>query len=791
VSQLSAPLPVRTSSDAALPSRSAAVAAYAIFFVSGFAALVDQVAWQRMLGLLAGTDALATTVVVAAFMAGLGFGSLAGGAWADRLGARGALRAFALVETAVAVCAFAGPPLFPLLARSALVAKAGASIASLAPVALALLLLPTFMMGATLPLLARAVTRDCEGAARSIGALYAVNAGGAALGAWTATWVLVRSYGLSGTLYLSGAANLASACAALLVARAALRRCEPGAEPSAAAPDAARRTPPTEGFGYPLLLTLSAAAGFFALAWEMLWFRLLGVVLKSTAFTFGTLLGFYLGGLALGAYLGSICVRRSRSPARTFCRLELGAALYAGATLVFFCAVLGRYTGFEDLWAYLGSYEPLMRKGDPPQTATVIVHATGLSPAFSLLYLLVPAVVILPPAMLFGAAFPFLQRAAQVDPERIGRRTGALQGASIVGSIAGTSIAGWYLLDVLGTAASARVLVAGGALFAGAALLAARPRRWSGRLVGGALVAVPLLLSALMPSASELWATAHGAPAAEIVFAEDKSGVGLIKVETKDGLLEASVYANGIGQSWIPYRGIHTVLGALPILLHPRPERVAMIGLGSADTLFHLAGREAVREIVCIEIVEPMRVTLSAFAARERYEPLAAILRDPRVRFIGGDGRAYLRRSTELFDVIEADALRANSAYAGNLSSKEYFELVLSRLAPGGLATAWMPTRRTHSTFCSVFPHVLSFGEIALGSNAPIPYEPDVVKARLAEPFTQRHFAASKYSAQLEVSQFLSLRGATILTQEYDRSKLVDLNRDLWPRDEFELPERR
>ena len=163
-----------------------------------------------------------------------------------------------------------------------------------------------------------------------------------------------------------------------------------------------------------------------------------------------------------------------------------------------------------------------------------------------------------------------------------------------------------------------------------------------------------------------------------------------------------------------------------------------------------------------------------------------SLLSDPRVAQVAGDGRAYLMNAGRTFDIIEADALRPSSAYSGNLYSTGYFELVRSRLAPGGLAVSWAPTPRVLDTFLHVFPHALGFGDIVIGSNTPIPFDAAAIKARLADPAVQEYYFRGGVNITALLARYLDtppqvLRGGV-------GAPPAALNEDLCPRDEFGVP---
>jgi hypothetical protein len=342
-----------------------------------------------------------------------------------------------------------------------------------------------------------------------------------------------------------------------------------------------------------------------------------------------------------------------------------------------------------------------------------------------------------------GMSFPLLQRAVQVDLGTLGRRLGALQAANIAGSTLGSVLTGLYLLDVAGTAWTLRILALAGIVF----LLWACGLAWPhapgarGAARAGAVVAVSLAMLA-SPSASRLWSRLHGTEAG-VIFAEDGSGLSVLKEEDgpEPGTKQTVVYVNGIGQSQLPFGGYHTLLGAFPVLLHPDPRHVVVIGLGSGDTLFGTGGRAETERMDCIEIVAPQLRTLIELDRVGGDPGLRGLLRDRRVSFHFGEGRAVLMRSPDRADVIQADALRPTSAYSGNLYSLEYFTLVRSRLREGGFGVSWGPTRRTRDTFVKAFPHALVIGDLLIGSDRVIAFDSEAVRRRSRDPRTTAYYA--------------------------------------------------
>jgi spermidine synthase len=754
-------------------------AALAVFFVSGFAALLYQVVWQRLLVFFSGADVHSATVVVAAFMAGLGCGSFAGGHIADRVNRVSSLALFAVAELAVATFGFFSSTLF----YHVLYLEYGHLHVGTVGTALVLfgaLLWPTFFMGASLPLLSRGLTRDVEDAASTIGLLYALNTAGAAVGAFGATWLLLPQAGLEGSVRVAAVLNVL--CAAVAIPLAFARRTGPRTG-QATNESGTARAAEHSGWGTVAWAMLFAVSGFVGLSLEIVWFRLLGVMLKSTSFTFGTLMAVYLLGLAIGSVAGSAIAVRVRRPATWFLLLQASAGVYAAASLTLFINGLDGSSALEWFSRYFGQYD-----GVDLRAAIAGWREINGAPAAAdgalRLYLVLPLLLIGPPTVMAGMSFPLLQRVVQTDIRRLGRRVGVLLTANVFGSTVGAFVTGLLLLDWLGTAGTLRLLCLVSVSFAAMAIAQAPASRRARVARYACLGVLAIGLVALMPSSKDFWASLHGTSADRIIHGEDSSGLSVLRGERAD-FRRTVVYVNGLGQSWLPYGGIHTVLGALPAFVHPQPRRAALIGLGSGDTLFAIAGRRELEDITSIEIIAPQLTTLRELAAWQGYPGLAAIFRDPRIVHVQGDGRRFLSRSRQRFDIIQADALRPHSAYAGNLYSDAYFRLLRDRLAPGGLAVSWAPTPRILRTFLSVFPHVALHSQVVMGSDAPIAIDPTTIATRLSDRQVTDYYTA----AGINIGELLApyLTGWSLVGPS-DARPGDDVNTDLHPRDEFDIP---
>jgi spermidine synthase len=766
--------------------------AFVVFFASGFAALLYQVIWQRLLVFFSGSDIYSVTLIVTAFMAGLGVGNLAGGHLADRSSKRLNLIMFVVAELAIMIFGILSKALFYdfLYTRHP---ELGQSTWLLWTVLFCSLLWPTFFMGLSLPLLAKALTRDVVEAAPTIGRLYGINTLGAAVGALVTTWFLFPNLGLEQTLKVGAALNFGCAC--VLVLFVISIRKQPETSPvieNPQQPDVNPSLPPTAepaGFAFGNWLLLYVLSGFIALSLEILWLRLLTVMLKCTAFAFGTMLTIYLGGLALGAIVGTKLVQKSRRPAAAFLALQTFVAVAAGIAIVFLVSPMSDSL-IPNLSTYFAIRDPLnvslALKGFWEWWRNQAVPSDTLQEMrrFGLFFGIVPLVLILPATTLMGLAFPYLQKAVQRDIHQIGRRVGALQLANILGCMAGASLTGLTLLNELGTAITLKIVLGLAAIFAVLWMRTVLRTRIGSAAFALALIAIVLVA---LPSAPTLWSRLHGAQPGRVVFAEDGSGVSLMRDDGIESNPYITVFVNGLGYSWIPYGDIHTVLGALPLLVHPNPRDIAVIGLGSGDTTFSIGGRPEVESIHCIEILRPQLANLRQLVQTHPDSGVMKLLEDKRVQHLAGDGRAYLMRSDLRFDLIEADAQWPTTAYAGNVYSREYFELLKSHLKVGGFAVTWAPTARVHRTFLSVFPYVLRFGDnVDIGSAQPIAFDRAALYARAHDGFVHDYFAAAGIDVEAMVDDYLQPDKATAYGPDAPRVDQVDVDTDLFPRDEFD-----
>ncbi len=738
-----------------------------VFFLSGFAALLYQVVWQRWLVFFTGISSASISLIVAVFMAGLGIGYLAGGALADRQRAPGPLRYFVLAELGIAVFGLCSKAiLYDGLYASGLVHSTEPVKTCL--VLLAVLFVPTFLMGLSLPLLAKSITLPTlELQAGFIGRLYFVNTLGAAAGALATGLLLVPNMGFHHATYIGAALNLTCAAVGALLYRNAVRSGAAATNDTSGAKKAGSTFRWTRGFS--IWMIQYAVAGFAAISFELAWFRVLENTIKSLSQTFSILLAIYLLFLALGTRFGERFAKlKHESRARVFLFTQYMLYLWAaGSVAIFFHTLKNRGS-----LLYLSDY---FRKYNPTWDFDIVLATYGLIPIFLMAV----------PTFLMGMSFTLSQYLVQDSQEELGRKVGWLQFANIIGCVAATWVAPFIGFERLGTAGLFQCVAALGIGYA--ILLGLRlQKRW---------IAVPILVGVLVlaivriPWNNRFWTVLGGMrQPAEHFFNENATGISMIKLR-KVGEPTAISYCNGMGQSRLPYAEdlIHVRLGVIPSLLHPNPREVAVIGLGSGGTLYGIGCRHETESLTCFEVMTNEPGVLRDYGAAMKDKAVPTLLDDPRARFRFQDGREAMQNESQLYDLIEADPPYPNRGFAGNLYSMEYFKLLKSRLKPDGLAVSWdPPSSRVRETFCAVFPYVYVSGKyILIGSQQKLALDESKIAARLEDSFTKAHLDKAGITVE-EVIKGDLLKPKTV--QEGTIIPPVDYNTDMFPKDEFVNP---
>ena len=716
-----------------------------LFTVSGACGLIYELAWMRRLALVFGSTTLAISTVLAAFMGGLALGSWLIGRRADRR-PEASLRLYAILEVGIGLVALTVPLLFR---------GVGALYLALAPslegaprtffVVQFLLLapviaVPTMMMGGTLPLLARFLIHGMPELAGRIGALYAANTVGAAAGVTAATYLLLPRLGISDTELVAAGANFIVAAGSLLLLRKGPPRAEPrgstsspegsnasevliGAMPPAEAEEDAS---PARTRGTRVLLAGVALSGFTTMVYEIVWARTLALVLGSSVYAFGAMLVVFLLGIGIGSALFGR-LRRTR-----------GAA---GAPALFAWAQTGI--------AAAGLLAVLVIPHLPFLFLSLFSVARSSFQGMQIVQLGVAAVLLLPPALLFGLSFPAVIAATAGSVGRLGAGVGRVTAWNTLGTVAGAFLGGFVLIPGVGLRAT---LVAGAAAAAAAALLVTGtfPLR-RGRLAAGVAVAVPVLALAapswpreVLASGVGFFAAAYESPrqwresarTMDILYYKDGINTTLSvdrvaghRYYRSNGKTDASTHPSDMA--------VQVLIGQIPMLLHPAPRDVFVLGLGTGVSAAAVA-RHPVRSIEIVDIESAGREAARYFETENR-----DVLADPRVRYLVADGRNALMARPRTYDVIISDPSDVWVAGVGSLFTREFYEIARSRLRPGGVMGQWWHTHALHpdhmklivATFRSVFPHASywrpNLGDVVMvGSVDPLPWDYAQVRSR-------------------------------------------------------------
>jgi spermidine synthase len=643
-------------------------ALYALFLLSGLAALVYQVMWTRSFGLVFGSTTRAASAVLAAFFTGLALGSWLGGRLAT--GRTASLRRYAVAEFAIAGGALlvagwlalfrtAYPALYasPLGSGAALVAcQLLLAFVALAP--------PCVAMGATLPLMTRALVSSPAHFGRRVARAYALNTLGAMTGAVLGGFVLPAHLGVLRSVWAAAALNVAVGAVSLALARRGL--------PEAAAPREdvpPARVRPAD----PALRVVAAVSGFGTLALEVLYTRLLLVRSDGSIFAFALVLASFLVFLAAASLLVSATVDRIARPWRL---LAVTQALAAAAILL--------------SPALLAAYQP-----PPIPSALAPYLVRQLSQA---------ALLLGPTLLLVGVSLPVAWKIATRAAAESGQRVGGLTGWNTLAGVAGSLTAGFVLLPRVGAGLGVALVAV---LYA--ALAALTTLRGFERCGNAALACVLGAAALLGLAALRPWAiTTVDVPDGErLVRAIEGESALVAVIEAEKGT--RSVWLNNnylLGSSGPSAVALQRAQGGLPFLLHGDPRRVAFIGVATGGSVSAIQSFPVERALA-LELVPGV-----VEAAAELEDAHRGVLHDPRVELLVADGRNHLFATRERFDAIVGDLFVPYQPGTGYLYTHEHFRSVKARLAPGGLFAQWLPgyqmseaeLRMVTATFLDVFP---------------------------------------------------------------------------------------
>jgi spermidine synthase len=727
---------------------------YALFFLSGAAGLMYQVVWSRLLNEIFGVTVHAITAVLATYLGGLALGSWVLGRAVDRRA--DPLRFYGWLELGIGATALAGTWMIRALdpihiwAASRMAPDSLALLVVRSLLASVVILPPTFLMGGTLAAITKAFVDRIGTLGRALSLLYAINTAGAVAGTLLAGFGLIRVAGVHPTLWLAVAVNgLVGAASLVLSARlgepAHRRAMAPMASAEAVEPDTG---PGAAGFW---LLIAVALSGFASLSLEVIWTRMLVLIVGTSTYAFVTMLAAFLVGIATGSLAVRALVDRLSNPRRTFGWLQVGIAVSTLGTLPLMRLVM--------------LHGPRWFGGDPGWLGLMAGRF-----AVSFLVMIVPTTLI-------GMTFPLASRIWARSFLTLGGRVGQVYSANALGNILGALGGGFVVLPWLG-------MQKGIAIVATVNLAAAT---W-GLLPSSENRRRPAVLLRAAPLSAVLWTCVlllllwHPGPLPgtgggewDPVWYYREGLVSTVKVIQKaDDGRQLLMLVDGvtIGQSATGVDKKQQVLAHLPFALAPERaiRTVLSIGLGTGILVGEVAKHPGVASVECVEISPSVIEGARLFTAHN-----GNVLQNPAVHVVTDDGVNFLRRSRSAYDAIISDG-KSKSGHAGNalFYSEDYYRIAREHLAGDGLMIQWVPLDVTPEdlriivrTFVTVFPHTYVWlGDEALfmvGKKQPLVLDLAHVQEALGRPEfagLRRHgWAGAAEVASLLVADGSSLAG--------------------------------
>jgi spermidine synthase len=749
---------------------------YAIFFGSGLASLTLQIVWFKQLQFVLGSSTLSVSVTVASFFLGLSFGSAVGGRAADvvsrPLRVYGFLElSLALVSTAVTEFLFRWATWVGWIAPF-LGLTSPLRLPTIVLLSLMTLLLPTILMGATLPFLVRFLVHSKDQLARRVGILYGVNTLGAATGALLVGFVLIGMLGVAGSSSFGSLLYACIGCLALIAAR----RERP-------IPDRGRNRAPagtiaTPAIGANILLWSFAASGFVSIAYEVVWFRMLINASNSCVYAFSGMLGTYLLGLVLGSLICAIFLaHRKDRLLRYFALAQLLTA--SGAT--FSLAMLGQTRAFAS-WL-----SPLISALIPSGAQAIL----GGNASFFLICLL----VLLVPTTLLGIGFPLASELTVQKMDVLGHRIGKLYALNTVGGVLGSLAAGFVLIPNLGSQWTIATLISANMVLFLVITVFHRGLRGDRTLWRQfAATSGVLLLAFLFFGPRYLEKELTTFTGAEVKEWRESRDATFVVLEYRDEaagryqqlLVNSKSYANNRPEG----RRYMAAMAHYPVLLHRNPSQsAAVICVGTGTTLGAITDYDELRSISAVDL------TKDVFDFATYFTPLnKRFYEDPRVHKIVADGRHFLLSTDDAFDVITLEPPPPLDAGVVNLYSEEFYALAKRRMRQGGVIAQWVPLDMERGVLSKMilkamlrkFAHVSLWlpgrmEGVAIGSDVPLQIDFGKLTDRMSAPKVADDLTAiGLHSPEHFLSTFVAADSA--LAAYVDKAPTITDNR---PRIEY------
>jgi spermidine synthase len=782
---------------------------YSIFFLSGAAALMYEVLWVRSLSLIFGGTHLAVTTVLTVFMGGLALGGFLIGRRVD--GIKSPLRFYGCLEMAIALCAVVFlllvkiyPDVYIFLVQGREDSPFYLSIVRVLFATLSLIV-PTTLMGATLPVLARFVSGHPARIGAHLSFLYGFNTLGAVAGTVVTGFLLLRFYSVETAYQTAILINCGVGLASILIpTRLTMAISDrhnkiPEARQNTSAAMPARDS----GIGAPgqhsaarLVLMGIAVSGFCALGYEVLWTRILTLTIGTSVYGFTIMLAAFLTGIALGSKTYGLCLKlRSLHEAavsnqvRSFGLVQLIIGLSALAVTFYIRDLPVHAIALHDFFLSRGLGAFSARQW------------ANLTLAFAYM---------VGPAFCMGLAFPIAGNVNAAYAQRVGRAVGRVLASNTLGAILGSAVSGYLLIYVFGIERSLQLLTVVNLGLGALLLVSPRQNRginWSVAVLTLGILAVLML----MPDLFRMWDAKYFAifqnnqPEAyntpqrkqdaldntDVLFYHEGINSTISVIKIKGGNQAVLVNGKVVASSALKDRQCQLTLGHLPMLAHDNPRKVLVVGLGTGMTLGAVSVHPSVEALTLVEI-EPD--VLGAARTFERYNN--HVLDHPKLKIVFNDGRNFLMTARERYDVITADPIHPWTQGSGYLYTAEYFQLASQHLSAGGVMCQWLPIyelsvpdlKSVVKTFSQSFKYTMTwltqYDAELIGSNRPLVFDESRLAQRLSNPAVAKDLNAVMMGTATDFLSFFIM--ATQGMTAFSRDGIVNTDDNLYL--EFSTP---
>jgi len=652
-----------------------------LFLISGTAGLIYEVTWTRAFGVVFGNTVFAVSTVLTAFMLGLAVGSWLFGKISDK--SSQPLKLFALLELGIGAYAL----VFPMVLAATDVLylwfyrsfHPGFYPLSLFRFALSIiiLLIPTALMGGTLPVLSRLWANSSgKGASeprigRSVGLLYAINTFGAVAGSFLAGYLLIRTLGVSKTIYLAASANILVGLLALILSHLIIQQ-RPAKKRKHAARESERasinhtsdKTVTELGNKRVIILVAVGLAGFCALALEVLWTRVLAFVLGTSVYAFACMLTCFLFGIALGSFLCSrLFLAKIRKPIFTLGVVEFLVAL----------AVLASVPLLGILWHI--DYVLLTKMvGGLSFWKEVAGHFLDAS------------VILMVPTVLMGAVFPIAVKICATSWKAVGKRVGQVYASNTVGCVIGSFAAGFVMVPLLGLRDSF-LLVVGIQFLLAVMVIFISEKHHVAFGVSAIVVSLAVFTFGVLSIPRDVFVRSmitYHHPSKIVYIKDDVTGTVTVH-DLPDG--DRAIAVDGVGVAGVDLmlRTTQKLQGYVPLFVHNNPRKVLQIGFGSGET-------SGVGLMFGVDEYNIVEICPGVFEAGRFFEKInKGSYKDPRLRKIIMDGKNFVKLTDEKFDIIMNDSTYPGTTGSSALYTYDHFKQCREHLRPGGVLSCWLP----------------------------------------------------------------------------------------------------